>query len=307
MSSNRTVSPVSRAAGFGALLVAVAMLLVSPPRLASQAAPANSKFLCKDGTHATAAHASDACARHGGVARPLSAPAAAPNPAPAPAPARAATPAPAPAPAVAPAPHPAAQPSGAFGLGVGYESFATSYWFYGGGNSRWQAWQQIQVSGFYEGRAPLRIGAWQTRFRLEARVGTGGASNNAGSGYVGNGASLTNGSLSGGLGASLRLPLSASMGPQPRPFVGLGLDYSVLWGFGDNGTSIYGQGWNERILTVPLVAGVTFQTRHLTLSPELRYAFLGSSSSNLYLSGAGGAMQNTVPTMWGLLVDVSWR
>jgi hypothetical protein len=202
---------------------------------------------------------------------------------------------------------PAAPERGVFGLGVGYAWFTTSYWFYGGGNSRWQAWNQIQVSGFFDGRAPLRIGAWQTRFRIEARVGTGGATNDVGSGYVGNGSSLTNGSLSGGISATLRLPFGTSTAGHPRPFVGLGLDYSVLWGFGDNSATMYGKGWNERILTVPLVAGVSFQTAHLTLSPEIRYGAFGSSSSNLYLSGAGGAMQNTTPTMTGIFLNVSWR
>jgi hypothetical protein len=209
--------------------------------------------------------------------------------------------------APAAAPRPAVQERGTFGLGISYAWYSTSYWFYGGGNSRWQSWNQVQVSGYFDGRAPLRIGAWQTRFRVEARIGTGGATNDVGSGYVGNGASLTNGSLSGGVDASLRLPLSASTGSHPKPYVGLGLDYGVLWGFGDGSTSMYGKGWNERILTVPLVAGVTFPVGHLMLSPEIRYAFVGSSSSNLYLSGAGSAMQNTTPTMKGIFVGVSWR
>ena len=214
--------------------------------------------------------------------------------------------APAPAAAASAAP-PGARDRGGFGFGLGYASYNTSYWFYGGGNSRWQAWSQAQASGFYEGRAPLKIGAWRTRYRVEARVGTGGADNNVGSGYVGNGTSLTNGSLTGGLAATLRLPLSAGTGTGPIPYVGLGVDFSVLWGFGDNSGSIYGKGWNERVLTVPLVVGVNLRTAHLTISPEIRYGFLGSSSSNLYLSGAGYAMQNRTPTMKGIFVSISWR
>ena len=201
----------------------------------------------------------------------------------------------------------AARDRGGFGIGLDYALYNTSYWFYGGGNSRWQAWSQLQASGFYEGRAPLSIGAWRTRFRVELHVGTGGAHNAVGSGYVGNGSSLTNGSLSGGLAASLRLPLAASGGTGPIPYVGLGLDYSVLWGFGDNSGSMYGKGWNERVLTVPLVAGVALRTAHMTISPELRYGFLGSSTSNLYLSGAGYAMQNRTPVMKGIFVSLSWR
>lgn len=275
-----------------AAIAAVALLIGIPAWLAAQAAPAGAKFLCKDGTYSTAASAAQACIHHGGVAKTLGAPTAAPAPAVA---------------SAAAAPRPAAQERGAFGLGIGYESFATSYWFYGGGNSRWQAWSQFQANAFFESGMPLRLGSLQSRLRIELRIGTGGATNNAGSGYVGNGSSLTNGSLSGGLAATLRLPLSASASANPRPFVGLGLDYSVLWGFGDNSTSIYGKGWNERVLTVPLVAGLTFRTAHLTLSPELRYGFLGSSSSNLYLSGAGSAMQDKGPTMKGIFLSVSWR
>lgn len=223
------------------------------------------------------------------------------------------TPVPAPVPAAAPtparatAPRPAGQEGGAFGFGADWASYSTSYWFYGGGNSRWQAWGQVQASGFFEGRAPLRFGALQTRYRIELRVGTGGANSAVGAGYVGNGASLTNGSLSGGLAATLRLPLSAGTGMQPRPFVGLGVDYSVLWGFGDNSATMYGKGWNERLLTVPLVVGVNLYTAHLTFRPEIRYAFLGWSNSNLYLSGAGYAMQNTTPTMRGIFVSMNWR
>jgi hypothetical protein len=202
---------------------------------------------------------------------------------------------------------PAARDRGAFGLSLGWAQYNTSYWFYGGGNSRWQAWSQFQASGFYEGRFPLRIGAWQTRFRTELRVGTGGATNNAGSGYVGNGASLTNGNLTGGLAATLRLPLATSDGTHPVPYVGLGIDFSVLWGFGDNSGSIYANGWNERILTFPLVLGVDLRTAHLTISPEIRYGILGSASSNLYLPGAGSAMQDNAPTMKGIFVSVSWR
>ena len=48
-------------------------------------------------------------------------------------------------------------------------------------------------------------------------------------------------------------------------------------------------------------------TAHLTIRPEIRYAFLGSSSSNLYLPGAGPAWPNTVPTVKGIFVSVSWR
>ncbi len=124
---------------------------------------------------------------------------------------------------------------------------------------------------------------------------------------MGNGQSLTNGSLSGGVAASLRLPFGASTSPHPVPFVGLGVDYSVLWGFGDKSGSIYGKGWNERLLMFPLVAGLTIRTAHLVFRPEIRYAFLGSSSSNLYLSGAGYAMQNTGPSMKGIFVSMSWR
>jgi hypothetical protein len=293
------VSCVTRAAALGPLLAAAVMLVVSPSWLSSQAPPAGARFQCKDGTYSTATAASQACSRHGGVAKALSAPVAAAAPAVAPAPAA--------APVAAAAPRLSSPERGAFGLALGYAGFNTSYWFYGGGNSRWQSWYQIQASGFFDGRAPLRIGALQTRFRVEARIGTGGATNNAGGGYVGSGSSLTNGSLSGGLAATLRLPLSAMTAQHPIPYVGLGLDYSVLWGFGDNSGSIYGKGWNERILTVPLVVGLTIRTAHLTLSPEIRYAFLGSSSSNLYLPGAGYAMQNTGPSMKGIFVGVSWH
>jgi hypothetical protein len=201
----------------------------------------------------------------------------------------------------------ASQQRGAFGVGISDAWYSTSYWFYGGGNSCWHAWNQVQLSGFYDGRAPLRIGSSQARLRVEVRIGTGGALNDVGVGYVGNGASLTNGSLSGGLAASLRLPLTTSTGSHPQPYVGLGLDYSVLWGFGDNSTGMYGKGWNERILSVPLVAGLTVPAGKVLLSPELRYAVVGSSSSNLYLSGAGYAMQNTAPAMTGLFLGVSWR
>ena len=300
MSSSRPASHVTGIAG-RPLLAAAALLIASPSWLPSQAPPTGARFQCKDGTYSTAATAAQACVRHGGVAKALGAPAAAPAPAPAPV----SRPAPAAAPAVAP--RPAAPERGVFGLALGYEGFSTSYWFYGGGNSRWQSWHQIQASGFYDGRAPLRLGALQTRFRVEFRVGTGGASNNAGSGYVGNGSSLTNGSLSGGVAAGLRLPLSAGTGQHPIPYVGLGLDFSYLWGFGDNSGSIYAKGWNERILTVPLVVGLKIRTAHLTVSPEIRYAFLGSSASNLYLSGAGYAMQDAGPTMRGIFVGISWR
>jgi len=211
------------------------------------------------------------------------------------------------APAAAARAAPEARDRGGFGLSLGYAAYNTSYWFYGGGNSRYQAWHQVQASGYYEGRTPLRVGAWRMRYRIEARIGTGGADDNAGSGYVGNGASLTNGSLSAGLAATLRLPLAVSTGTHPIPYVGLGADYSFLWGFGDNSGSIYGKGWNERILTVPLVVGVAFRTASLTISPEIRYGFLGSSSSNLYLSGAGYAMQDNGPVMQGLFVSISWR
>ena len=209
--------------------------------------------------------------------------------------------------AAAAAPRPLSRERGAFGLSLGWASYNTSYWFYGGGNSRWQTWSQFQASGFYEGRFPLRIATSQTRFRVELRVGTGGASNNVGSGYVGNGASLTNGTLTGGLAATLRAPLVAGSGTHPVPYVGLGIDYSVLWGFGDNSGSIYANGWNERILTFPLVVGVDLRTAHLTISPEIRYGILGSSSSNLYLPGAGTAMQDNAPTMKGIFVSISWR
>jgi len=309
MSSSRPASSVARGAWRGPL--AAALLIVSPSWLPAQAPPTGARFQCKDGTYSTAATAAQACVRHGGVAKALGAPAAAPAPAPkpaavaAPAPTPASRPAPAAVPAVAP--RPAAAERGVFGFALGYEGFSTSYWFYGGGNSRWQSWYQIQASGFYDGRAPLRLGALQTRFRVEVRVGTGGASNNVGSGYVGNGSSLTNGSLSGGVAAGLRLPLSAGTGQHPIPYVGLGVDYSYLWGFGDNSGSIYAKGWNERILTVPLVVGLKIRTAHLTVSPEIRYAFLGSSASNLYLSGAGYAMQNTTPKMRGIFVGISWR
>ena len=237
--------------------------------------------------------------------------------APAPKPAAPATPAPAAvpraeataarAPVAAASVAPAERDRGGFGLSLGYAGYNTSYWFYGGGNARYQAWGQVQASAFYEGRAPLKIGAWRTRYRLEARIGTGGADDNAGSGYVGNGASLTNGSLSAALAATLRLPLAVGAGTHPIPYVGLGLDFSFLWGFGDNSGSIFGKGWNERVLTVPLVAGVAFRTARLTISPELRYGFLGSSSSNLYLTGAGSAMQDNGPTMKALVVSISWR
>ncbi len=163
------------------------------------------------------------------------------------------------------------------------------------------------MSGFYEGGMPLRLGALQTRFRLEAHVGTGGASNDAGSGYVGNGSSLTNGSLSGGIAATLRLPLNPNPGASLKPYVGLGVDFSDLWGFGDNSTSMYGKGWNERVLTVPLVAGLTIRTPHLTLRPEVRYAFIGSTSTNLYLSGAGTGMEDKGPAMTGIFLGVTWR
>jgi OmpA family protein len=204
-------------------------------------------------------------------------------------------------------PRTAARDRGGFGLGLGWALYNTSYWFYGGGNSRWQAWSQFQASGFYEGRFPLRIATVQTRYRVELRVGTGGASNDVGSGYVGNGASLTNGTLTGGVATTLRLPLVASAGTHPVPYVGLGIDYGYLWGFGDNSGSIYAKGWNERILTFPLVAGVDLRTAHLTISPELRYGILGSCASNLYLPGAGYAMQDNAPTMKGIFVSVSWR
>jgi hypothetical protein len=52
---------------------------------------------------------------------------------------------------------------------------------------------------------------------------------------------------------------------------------------------------------------VTIPTPHLMLRPEIHYAFLGSSSSNLYLSGAGQAMQNNGPGSWGIFLGISWR
>ena len=212
------------------------------------------------------------------------------------------------APAAATVARPAARDRGGLGVGLGFVLYNTSYWFYGGGNSRWQTWSQFQASGFYEGRFPLRIGDLRTRYRVELRVGTGGATNNVGAGYVGNGASLTNGTLTGGVAATLRLPLvAASAGTHPVPYVGLGVDYSYLWGFGDNSGSIYSKGWNERLLTFPLVAGVDLRTAHLTISPEIRYGILGSDASNLYLPGAGYAIQENAPKMKGIFVSLSWR
>ncbi|HXY69875.1 MAG TPA: hypothetical protein VEH62_10540, partial [Gemmatimonadales bacterium] len=211
------------------------------------------------------------------------------------------------APAATVVARPPARDRGGFGVGLAWAWYNTSYWFYGGGNSRWQSWSQFQASGFYEGRFPLRVATVQTRYRIELRVGTGGATNNVGSGYVGNGASLTNGTLTGGASASLRLPVLATAGTRPVPYVGLGIDYSYLWGFGDNSGSIYGKGWNERILCFPLVAGVDLRTAHLTISPEIRWGILGSAASNLYLPGAGYAIQENAPGMKGIFVSLSWR
>jgi len=287
-------------AGSMAAMATLAMLTLAPSWLASQAPPVGARFLCKDGTYSTAATASAACTKHQGVAKTLASPA---TPAP-----TASAPAQAPVAHVpAPAPRPAPAERGALGLGVGYASYKTSYWFYGGGASAWHAWSQVQVSGFYESGMPLRLGDLQTRLRLEVHIGTGGASNDAGSGYVGNGSSLTNGSLSGGLAATLRLPLNANPSAGARPYVGLGLDFVDLWGFGDNSQTMYGKGWNERVLTVPLVAGVAIQTPHLILRPEIRYAFIGSTSTNLYLSGAGTGMEDKGPAMLGFFVAVTGR
>ena len=198
----------------------------------------------------------------------------------------------------------APQERGGLGVGIGYASYATSYWFYGGGHSAWIAWNQAQAIAFYEGRF-LRLGALPTRWRLEARLGTGSAKDNVGAGYVGNGASLTNGCLSGVLGASVRLPLDVGSPTSPKPYVGLGLDFGVLWGFGDKSASIYGNGWAEYVLTMPLVAGLVIRTASLTFRPEVRFALLGSSSSDLHLSGAGDARQNKSPSMFGVFVSVS--